>query len=88
MALDTISREEFEIRLDAANERLRQELADAQTRVQHLERLIQRKEAFSQKLDQILADIERDEAEIAAAEQKLFPRRGSRRRPHTASVSA
>ena len=68
MALDTITREEFDRRLDAANERLRQEVADAEKRVQQVETLIQRKEAFLQKLNQVLADIERDEAEVVTSE--------------------
>lgn len=59
MALETITREEFDKRLDAANERLRQELADAQKRVRQLETLIQRKEAFAQKLDRVLTEGER-----------------------------
>jgi hypothetical protein len=75
MALETITREKFDKRLDAANERLRQELADAQKRVRQLEDLIQRKEAFVKKLDRVLTDIERDEAEIAAAERELRPHR-------------
>ena len=66
MALDTITREEFDKRLDAANERLRQELVQAQNRLRQLELLIRRKEQYSEKLDQILADLDRDEAEIAA----------------------
>ena len=42
--------------------------------------LIHRKEIFAQKLDRILTEIERDEAEIAAAEQELRPRRSASRR--------
>ena len=57
MTRDTITREEFEHRLDAANERLRQELADAQERVRRLDDLIHRKEAFSRKLDVILGHV-------------------------------
>ena len=42
MALDTITREESDKRLDAANERLRQDLAAAQNRVRQLKLLIRR----------------------------------------------
>lgn len=61
MALDTITQEEFEKRLDAANERLRQELAEAQERVRKLDNLIHRREAFNAKLDRVLSEIERRE---------------------------
>jgi hypothetical protein len=88
MALETITREEFDERLDAANERLRQELAYAQERVRQLEHLIQHKEAFLQKLDRVLTDIERDDAEIVAAEKALRSRRlVTRRRSHTPTTS-
>ncbi len=69
MTRDTITREEFEHRLDTSNGRLRQELADAQERVRRLDDLIHRKEVFSQKLDAVLAEIEREEADIARAEK-------------------
>ncbi len=62
MTLDNITREEFDTRLDAANDRLRQELNDTQERVRRLDELIHRKEIFSQKLDEILTEI--DEAEV------------------------
>ena len=71
--LENITREAFDRRLDASNERLRQELRETQERVQQWETLIARKEAFSRKLDQILTDIERDENEIAEQERKLRP---------------
>lgn len=81
MALETISPDEFNIRLDAANERLRQELLDAQERVRRLDDLIQRKEAFAHKLDRFLIEIEHEEAEITAAEKELrVPRMAPRRR--------
>lgn len=87
MALETITREEFDKRLDAANERLQQELTDTEERRRQLELLIQQKEAFVQKLDQVLADIERDEAQIAAAEKLLWPRRRHDRRRVPASTT-
>ena len=80
MALDTIDRTEFDHRLDTANERLRQELGEAQERVRRLDNLLRQKEAFAQKLGKMLSDIERDEAEIAAAEKELRLRGNSRRR--------
>ena len=88
MALETIAREEFDKRLDAANERLRQELLDTQERVRRLEMLLQRKEAFAQKLDRVLAEIEQDEADIATFEKELRPRRAATRRrsPRSAPV--
>ena len=88
MALEKITRAEFDKRLDAANERLRQELLDTQERVRRLEMLLQRKEAFAQKLDRVLAEIERDEADIATFEKELRPRRAATRRrsPRSAPV--
>jgi hypothetical protein len=85
MALDAITRQEFDHRLDAANARLRQELADAKERVRLLDELIRRKEAFVQKLDRVLAEIEHDEADIAAVERELRPRRSVRRPPKHAA---
>jgi hypothetical protein len=80
--LETISLEEFDRRLDAGNERLRQESAEAQERVQRLEALIARKEIFSQRLTQILTEIEREENEIATLEKGLYsPRAAACRRP-------
>jgi predicted phage gp36 major capsid-like protein len=81
MALDTITPEEFNQRLDAANARQREQVREAEERLRRLNELIQRKEAFVQKLDRILIEIERDEAEIAAAEKHLRTRRVSRRSP-------
>jgi hypothetical protein len=78
--LDTITHEEFEERLDRNNMRLRQELAEAQERVQALERLIARKENFVQHLTQVLTDIEREESEIAALEKGLRAPRATTRR--------
>ncbi|GAB4456832.1 MAG: hypothetical protein OHK0029_15410 [Armatimonadaceae bacterium] len=81
--METIDHEEFEKRLVTGNDRLRQELAEAQERVRQLEVLIHRKEAFAEKLDRILSEIERDEAEIAEAESKLRLTRSSvRQRSH------
>jgi len=77
---DTITLEEFEKRLDTHDERLRQELAQAQERVQRLEMLIARKESFSQRLTHVLTEIEREEAEIAALENGLRVSRGADRR--------
>lgn len=90
MARETIDSEEFDQRLTAANDRLRLELTEAEERVRKLDALLRQKEAFSLKLDGILAELERDEAEIAAAENELAPRhrRTKRRRTVTASVSA
>jgi hypothetical protein len=78
---DTILPEEFERRLDNSNARLRQELTQAIDRVQRLEALIVRKEAFEHRLAQILAEVEREESEIAALEQGLRSARPSARRP-------
>lgn len=87
MALETVTRDEFDKRLHAANERLRQELVDAQERVRRLETLIQHKEAFAQKLDRILAEIEQDEAQIATFEKELQTRRvAARRHPPRSAV--
>lgn len=87
--LETITPEQFEERLYASNERLRQELAEAQVRVQQLELLVARKERFAQHLTQVLIEIDREEAEIAAMEKGLHisPEAGRRRRsvPHTTS---
>ena len=80
---DTITYEEFEKRLDANNARLQQKLEEAQARVQQLEALIARKEMFSQRLTEVLAEIEREENEIAAMEKGL---RLSRRPIRRASV--
>ena len=46
MALETIDRAEFDLHLATANERLRQELADAQERVRKLDSLLRQKEAI------------------------------------------
>ena len=78
---ETISPKEFDDRLDRSNERLRQELMEAQQRVQRLESLIARKETFSKRLDQVLLEIEREEAEIAALESGLRSRRKPARQP-------
>jgi hypothetical protein len=78
--LDTITHEEFEERLDRNNMRLRQELAEAQERVQALEQLIARKEIFVQHLIQVLTEIEREESEIAALEKGLRAPRATARR--------
>jgi hypothetical protein len=84
---DTITHAEFEARLDANNDRLRQELAEAQERVERLELLIARKQNFAQRLTQVLSEIEREEDEIAVLEKGLHvsPGAGRRRRslPHT-----
>jgi hypothetical protein len=88
MTLDTITRAEFEQRLDASNERLRQELAEAQERVQGLEILIARKEAFAHKLDRMLTEIEQEEAAIALFEKELRPYNPAKdRRGRTRSLS-
>jgi len=57
----TIAHAEFEARLDANNERLRQDLEAARERVQRLERRVARKESSVQRLTQILTEIEREE---------------------------
>lgn len=73
--------EEFDRRLEQSNERLQQELTDAQERVARLEALIARKQAFSQRLTQVLAEIEREENEIALMEKGVrAPRRVTRQR--------
>lgn len=76
---ETISREEFDKRLDDNNERLRLELAETQKRVQRLEELLARKEAYSQRLTQILTEMEREENEIAALEEGLRLRKSAER---------
>jgi hypothetical protein len=78
MPLETITKEEFDTRLDQANALLRQEVLDTEARMRCLEDVIQRKEAFSQKLDKILLDIEQEAAEIALVEKQLRPRPVSR----------
>lgn len=78
--LDTVTQEEFEERLDRNNVRLRQELAEAQERVQALERLIARKESFVQRLTQVLTEIECEESEIAALQKELRAPRAVTRR--------
>lgn len=81
-ALETISLEEFDRRIEANNERLLHELAAAQERVRKLENLLVRKQVFSQRLTQMLAEIEREENEIAALENGLrSPRTSARRSP-------
>lgn len=84
LSQETMTHEEFDRRLDKSNGRLRQELAEAQERVQKLEALIARKEVFAQRLAQVLTEIEREENEIAALEKGLrAPRTTIRRRPPT-----
>ncbi len=65
-SIETINHIDFDKRLDLNNARLRQELVDMQNRVQQLEMLITRKEIFSQRLDQILTELESEENEIAS----------------------
>ena len=78
---ETVTLEEFDRRLEQNNERLQQELVVAQERVARLEALIARKQAFSQRLTEVLAEIEREENEIAAMEQGVrLPRRTARPR--------
>ena len=73
--------EEFEKRLIASNDQLRQELLEAQERVQRLELLVARKESFVQRITQFLTEIEREEDEIATLEKGLrAPRNTARRR--------
>ena len=79
--LETITREEFDKRLDASNERRRQELAEAEERAQRLEALIARKEIFVQRLEQVLIEIEREENEIAALEKGVRSPRAAARCP-------
>ena len=69
--LETTTLAAFDERLDTSNARLRQELAAAQTRVQQLEALIARKADFSQRLTEVLTEIEREENEIASLEEGL-----------------
>ena len=78
--LEEISKEEFDRRIDLNNERLRNELAEAQERVKQLEILLARKEAFAQRLSQIMTEIEREENEIADLERSLRISRKGRRR--------
>ena len=78
--LETITHEEFEKRLDTNNERLRQELVEAQERVQRLELLVARKESFALHLTHVLTEIEREEDEIAALEKGLRVSHGTDRR--------
>lgn len=69
--LVTITPEEFDKRLEKSNERLRQELAAAQERIQKLEALVIRKERFNQRLTELIAEIEREESEIKALETEV-----------------
>jgi predicted RNase H-like nuclease (RuvC/YqgF family) len=68
---ETISPEEFDRRLAASNERKQREVEEATMRVHQLEALIARKEVFVQRLDQMLAEIECAESEIAVLEKGL-----------------
>jgi hypothetical protein len=80
--LETITREEFDKRLGKNNERLQHELVEARERVQRLEALVARKEDFAQRLGQVLAEIEREESEIASLEKGLRTTRSTaRQRP-------
>ena len=80
---EALTPEEFEKRLEANNERLRLELLELEERQRKREDIIARKEAMLQRLEQTLADIEREENEIAAMEKELPPlrRKGRRRQP-------
>lgn len=81
--LETITRDEFDKRLDAGNARRQQELEQAERRAARLEALIARKEVFAQRLTQMLTEIEREENEIAALEKGARPPHVSaRRRSH------
>jgi hypothetical protein len=75
MSLKEITKEEFDTRLEASNASYQQEILDAQERIKFLDNLIQRKEAFEQKLDKILLEIEQEEVEIALVEKQLRPYR-------------
>ena len=75
-----ITVEEFEKRLIASNERARQEIATMEENLRQLDESIARKEAFIKKLDQIIADAEKEEAEITAAEKQMRPVRTALRR--------
>ena len=59
---------------------MQQELADAQERTQKLEALVARKEAFYQRLVQMLIDIECEENEIAILEKGVRSHYTSARR--------
>ena len=82
---DTMTLEEFDKRLEQSNARLQQELLEAQERVAKLEALIARKQAFSQRLTQVLVEIEREENEIAAMEKGVRPPRRTTRTRTTAT---
>jgi len=81
---DSMTLEEFDKRLEASNDRLRQEIAEAQERARGFEELLARKEAFYKRLQQIHLEIERDELEIKALENQLRPRRPTRSKSVTA----
>ncbi len=84
---DTMTLEEFDRRLEQNNARLQQELVEAQDRVAKLEALIARKQAFSQRLTQILTEIEREENEIATMEKGVRPPRKTSRQRAAATQS-
>lgn len=80
-----ITLEEFDRRLEASTERLAREAAETQERIVRLEALLARKEAFARRLDQMLAEIEHEETEIAALERGVRAGRATpkRQRPTT-----
>lgn len=84
---EPLTPEEFDQRLEASNERLRLELIEAEERLRKREIIVARKEPMLRYLDQTLADIEREENEIAALEKELpSPHRPARRPQPLTSV--
>lgn len=83
---EPLTPEEFDKRLEASNERLQQELAEAQAYAEQWEALVAHKERFSRRLDQILSEIEREESEIATLEKRLRPPRKTARQRSASSL--
>ncbi len=85
--LDTIDYEEFERRLAANNERMRLELEQKEEELRKLQIFAARKDAFLVRLDQTIADIEREENELAVMEKELPSLRRPGRKRQTVSVA-
>ena len=84
---ESLTLEEFDKRLEASNDRLQQELVEAQAHAKEWEALVIRKERFSRRLDQILSEIECEESEIAALKKRLRPARKHAQRRSASPVT-
>ena len=80
---EALTPEEFDKRLEASNERKRLEILELEEYHRKWEALIARKEAYLAHLDQTIAEMEREDAEIAAMKKELPPlrRKGRRHQP-------